>query len=239
MAEKAEKAEKTEKGESPKKSKMMLILIVLVVVLLVGGGGGAFYFMKLQKAKTATGEEAAEPTKGDVIAEEAGGHSSGPEAAKKSEAKKEEKKGEAKKEEKKGEAKKEEKKGEAKKEEKKGEGKEGEAAVTEEEAGPPPDMKLDEITVNLKGSKAGFVTIGFYIVFNEDKLDGPKRAEAAKLRIRDALFTLVSARTREELESEEGMLLLKREVTKKLNEVIGAGYVKEVGLTDKMFSGYL
>jgi hypothetical protein len=32
------------------------------------------------------------------------------------------------------------------------------------------------------------------------------------------------------------MLLLKREVTKKLNEVIGAGYVKEVGLTDKMFS---
>ncbi len=99
-------------------------------------------------------------------------------------------------------------------------------------------MKLDEIPVNLKGTKAGFVRIGFFIVFNEDKIDGPKRAEAAKLRIRDVLFTLVSTRTREELESEEGMLLLKREVTKKLNEVIGAGYVKEVGLTDKMFSGY-
>jgi flagellar basal body-associated protein FliL len=65
-------------------------------------------------------------------------------------------------------------------------------------------MKLDEITVNLKGTKAGFVRIGFFIVFNEDKIDGPKRAEAAKLRIRDVLFTLVSTRTREELESERG-----------------------------------
>ncbi len=234
----AEKAEKVEKGEPPKKSKKMLIIIGLAVVLLGGGGAGAFWYMQKQKSKAALTEEAPDPTKGDVIAKEAG--ESG---------KKEEKKGEAaKKEEKKSEghgAAKEEKKSEghgAAKEEKKsgghGEAKEGEEVVTEEEAGPPPDMQLESITVNLKGSKAGFVRIGFFIVFNEDKIDGPKRAEAAKLRIRDSILTLVSTRTREELESEEGMMLLKREVTKKLNEVIGTGYVKEVGLSDKMFSGY-
>lgn len=95
------------------------------------------------------------------------------------------------------------------------------------------DIELRPIMVNLRGGKKDFVRIQFYI--RPTSLEAKAKIERAKYPIQDALIMLVSAKSRATLESEMGLTLLKREIMRKVDQLIGPGNIEELGLLERAF----
>lgn len=93
------------------------------------------------------------------------------------------------------------------------------------------NFPLEPFVVNLMdqgGTKYLKVTI-------QVELANPKSMDAAKARtpqLRDAIITLLTNKTSEELISPEGKLLLKDEIKQRANQILGEGNVINVYLTD-------
>jgi flagellar FliL protein len=90
---------------------------------------------------------------------------------------------------------------------------------------------LEPFTVNLTDPRgARFLRVALYL-----ELAGPAVAEMAKARtpqIRDAIITLLTAKTSEELIHPEGKLQLKDEINIRINQILGENAVRDVFLTD-------
>lgn len=90
---------------------------------------------------------------------------------------------------------------------------------------------LEPFVVNLTDPRgAKFLRVALYL-----ELAGPAVAEMAKARtpqIRDAVITLLTAKTSEELIHPEGKLQLKDEINIRVNQILGENAVRDVFLTD-------
>lgn len=59
-------------------------------------------------------------------------------------------------------------------------------------------------------------------------------AEKYQARVKDAILTLLWSKTSEELSNVDGMLAFRTELQNRVNQIIGAGAVKQVFITDRV-----
>lgn len=90
---------------------------------------------------------------------------------------------------------------------------------------------MEPFVVNLTDpARVRFLRVSLYL-----ELAGPAVAEKAKARtpqIRDAIITLLTAKTHGELIHPEGKLQLKDEINIRINQILGENAVRDVFLTD-------
>lgn len=209
--ENVEQQETTEAGQAPaaprKGSKLKLILIVLIAVLLGGGGGGAAVYFLFGSGGASAGAEA----HGEADAhgeEEADSHGGGH-----------------------GEEKADSHGGghgaPAKKEESGGHG--GGHGGGEEEAGPVRlDLTLTPVETDLRDSSLKYKVSAITWV---EAVDADARAylETRQHRLVDSAISLLRTKTREELQTVEGRLLLRRQMKDMFEQEVGPGYINAVG----------
>lgn len=214
----AAKAGAPAEAPAQKKSKAKLFIILGVVLLLAGGGGFAAW--RVLGAKKASAAAAAA-----AVADSAAGDAAKPDATPAEEMKDAAK-----------DAKKDPPK-EPKKDAASGkEPKEGKDAKTGKEAAADPnplEFPLDAVLVNLRDSKTGGLNVQFWV----HAKDANARAaiEKAHFQIHGALIELISGKNSTDLQAEEGKDLLKREVKKKLDELLGPGLVEDLGYVQFTF----
>ena len=206
----AEKAPEGETTDAPGKagggkSKLVLIIAIVVAVLVVGGGG--FFAARMMGGGT-HGEVVSDDT-ADVLGDhaEAGAHDPAAEKAKADKHAKKEKSG--------------------------GGHGGGHGGGGDEEEEVSLDIELAPITANLFDAKRGGVKVTFWL--RAADAESLADIEDGKFAIRDALITMLTERTREDFRSQEGLELVKAQVLKQVERVVGTGKVTAVGLSEKVF----
>ncbi len=184
----------------------LIIIGVAAVVLLAGIGAGVFMMMGKGGGSSDDGHGGDATDQLAQNAEEGGGH---------------------------GEAPKDDGHGKAKKEKSGGHGG-GHGGGGEEEVEVDLTVALDSVVVNLRDSRKGFVKVGFWA--EAANAEAKAKIESSQFQIKDALIMMLSGKTRADLQSEEGQLLLKKQVKKKLDELIGPGNVLQIGFAEMIFT---
>lgn len=207
MADKADAAEKKpEEGGEKKKSKLVPIIAAVVVLLL--GGGGAWFFLKPsadEKPKHESSEEGGE----EAAAEEGGDHEA---AAAEGDAEGDAEGG--------AEA---EAEGEA---EGGGEAKSGKHAPLSERL-----ITLDPFVVNLDeaGAKRFLKT---RIELETASPNEKAELQTRSAQMRDTIIVLLTSKRLEDLGGFEGKVILKNEIARRLNDMLGKEQIKSVLITE-------
>lgn len=203
MADKADAAEKKpEEGGEKKKSKLVPIIAAVVVLLL--GGGGAWFFLK-PSADEKPEHESSEEGGEEAEAEEGGDHEA---AAEEGEAE----------EEAEGEAEAEAEGG--------GEAKTGKHAPLSERL-----ITLDPFVVNLDeaGAKRFLKT---RIELETASPNEKAELQTRSAQMRDTIIVLLTSKRLEDLGGFEGKVILKNEIARRLNDMLGKEQIKSVLITE-------
>lgn len=203
MADKADAAEKKpEEGGGKKKSKLVPILAVVVVLLL--GGGGAWFFLKPSADEKPKHESSEEG--GDEAAAEAGGdHEAAADDA--------EAEGESE-----GETEESAEAG--------GEAKTGKHAPLSERL-----ITLEPFVVNLDeaGAKRFLKT---RIELETGSPNEKTELQTRSAQMRDTIIVLLTSKRLEDLGGFEGKVILKNEIARRLNDMLGEEQIKSVLITE-------
>ncbi len=182
------------------------LIIMLVAAVVVLVGVGAGAFMFMGKGGSSDGGHGGDAT--DQLAQNAehgGGH---------------------------GEAPKDDGHGGGHGEAKKDDGHGGGHGGGEEEGEVELTIPLDSVNVNLRGSKGG-VRLGFWV--QVANAEAKTKVESSRFQIKDAMIMMLSGKTRADLQSEEGQLLIKKQARKKFEELVGPGSIQDVGFAELIF----
>ncbi len=99
------------------------------------------------------------------------------------------------------------------------------------EPGPGPMVSVDNIVVHLRNPEMDrYARVAFNVELS--KPDDLASFQSALPRVRDAMISLLSDRTAEQLAGSAGLKALKDDVTARTSAVIGEGHVRGVYITD-------
>ncbi len=113
---------------------------------------------------------------------------------------------------------------------KKQEGEKGESSKKVQEASGV-NFSLEPFVVNLMDSGGTkYLKVSIQIELSDPKL--MEKAKGRTPQLRDAIITLITNKTSEELITAEGKIMLKDEIKQRANQILGEGTVLNVYLTD-------